>query len=193
MKTNSIIDFKEKEYLKQLSQNSEYAYRAIFLKYYSKIKFFISHLVKSEVIAEDITQDIFLKIWMMREEISVVESLNSYLFQMARNAVYTYMQKQVNQTSFDLLENTYKNCFSVDEDYEFRELEQMIFQSIKEMPSQRAKVFSLSRIEGMKNAEIAIKLKLSKKTVENHLSLALKELKKKILTLLTILLLLAVC
>ncbi len=150
------------------------------MKYFPKVKYFITHLIKSEAIAEELSQDIFVKIWSHKEKFNKVSNFNSYIYRMAKNAVINHFEHQY------IEENYVQNYIlpgetGIEEEYYAKELELLIQLSINNMPPQRKKIYQMSRIEGLKNEEIAQKLNLSKKTIENHLNLALKEIKKTIL------------
>ncbi|KAA6333679.1 ECF RNA polymerase sigma factor RpoE [termite gut metagenome] len=168
------------KYIEKLAQNDDHdAFRFLFLKYFPKLKFFITHLVKSETIAEELSQDIFIRIWENREKLTVIQSLNSYLYRMAKNAAINYLNRKYVEENYVLNYNQYDEP-SVEETFQAKEMELLVQLVVERMPSQRKKIFEMSRVENLKNEEIAKKLNISKKTVENHLNFALKEIRKAI-------------
>ena len=167
------------ETINELLNGSHKAYELIFISYYGKIKFFITGFIKSEEIAEELAQDIFLKLWENRASIDKTKSFGYFLYTMARNTTFNFLKHNlvhstyVQRTKFD--ENL---SLSPEEQVYADEIGLLVAMAVKKMPEQRRKIYELSREEGLPNEEIAKRLNISKKTVENQLSLALKELKQ---------------
>ena len=164
--------------IQRLSEGDQSAYRVVFEHFYPRVWEFIRRIVKSDTIAEDVAQDIFVKVWERREMFSIaVQSFSSYLYVMSRNAAinalrhYGRISPLVDEAFNDQTNN------SVEEDYYAQEKELMIRLVVCRMPEQRRRIFEMSRYMGMDNNTIATTLNISKKTVENHLTLALKTLR----------------
>jgi RNA polymerase sigma-70 factor, Bacteroides expansion family 1 len=163
--------------LHQLVLGDHIAYKSLFMKYYPKVKYFISHMIKSETIAEELAQDIFMKIWEHREKLIFLRSFNSYVYRMAKNISLNYLEHKYIEELY--LENFPEETeFSVEENFYAKEMELLERLTVSTMPPQRKTVYELSRRKGYSNDEIATRLGISKKTVENHLNLALKEIRK---------------
>ena len=173
-----IVDIEHKV-IKKLSEGDQWAFRIVFEHYYPRVHEFIRRIVKSETIAEDIAQDIFVKIWERREMFGVeVHSFNKYIYVMSRNAAINAIRRtgRVSSLIDETIVNHQENI-SIEEDYYAREKELIIRLTVCQMPEQRRRIFEMSRYMGMDNQTIATTLNLSKKTVENHLTLALKTLR----------------
>ena len=163
-----------------LYAKEEAAFGRLYMDYFPKVRQFIRCLVKSEEAAEDLSQDIFEHIWMDREHIFDIEYLNAYLFRMARNYSINYLLHKATEDKYA------RSCCAVDgqaertveEDFYARELDLLVRLTVEKMPEQRRRVFELSRMKNLKNAEIAEQLNISKRTVEVHLNLALKQIRK---------------
>ena len=172
--------------IKRLSEGDQSAYRVVFEHYYPRIWEFVRRIVKSESLAEDITQDIFVKIWERREIFGVeVHSFSKYIYIMSRNAALNAL-RQSSRTTPIADSGTIKEeqgSSSLEESYYAKEKELIIRLTVCQMPEQRRRIFEMSRYMGMDNQTIATTLNISKKTVENHLTLALKTL-RSILTIL---------
>lgn len=69
---------KETLYIKELALGSHDAFRCLFMSYFPRVKYFIKHLTKSEPIAEELAQDVFMKIWEQREQLAIIESFKYY-------------------------------------------------------------------------------------------------------------------
>ncbi|MDR0844185.1 MAG: RNA polymerase sigma-70 factor [Tannerella sp.] len=161
----------------ELASGSHEAYKVLFLKYFPRVKYFINHLIKSEAIAEELSQDVFMKVWEFRERMLEVKSFNSYVFRMAKNEALNHLDHR-------LLEKRYAELYrseavqTEDNGWEAKEIGLLEQLTVDRMPPQRKRVYEMSRMDGLSHAEIATRLGISKKTVENHLTLALKELNK---------------
>lgn len=166
------------ENIKNLVLGDKEAYRQIFYEYYPKVKGFIYSLIKSDLYAEDLAQDIFTKIWINRESLSVVESLNSYIFQMTRNRVINHIKSNTIRSLYKANININDSENSLEEEFYAKETQLLIDLVVQKMPPQRKKIFELSRYKGVSNDDIATSLCIAKKTVENHLNAALKEIRK---------------
>jgi RNA polymerase sigma-70 factor (ECF subfamily) len=163
--------------LEKLALGDQDTFRCLFLKYYPKVKSFITYFVKVEAIAEELSQDIFEYIWMNKEYLSDVKAINAYLFHIAKNKAINYLNHQRIEedyisTHIDLQE------YTIEDNFYAKELELLIRLTVEKMPEQRRRIFEMSRFKNLKNSEIAEKLNISKKTVENHINLALKQIRE---------------
>lgn len=175
----------EKGYIEAVSKGDEQAFEALFLHYFPRIKGFISGILQNGEEAEDISQDIFVSMWQNREQLTCIDNLNAYLFRIAKNTVFRHIERsllfkdyQEQQTERSLLFPT--NNDSIEEEIYAKELEYLISIAVEKMPSQRKRIYQMSRMEGLSNEEIAERLVISKRTVENHLTLALADIRKLI-------------
>lgn len=172
----------EKEYLLNISKGNTKAFDSLFILHYPRVKNFIMSLVKNEEDARDLSQDIFLKIWNNREKLPEIQYFRTYLFQMSKNAVFDFFKENA---LFDDYEGGYKikDFDSLEESIEARDLEMLIDTLVESMPEQRKKIYKMSRKEGFTNEEISIKLEISKRTVETHISSALKDIRKLLMNI----------
>lgn len=169
---------KDSIFLSALSDGSTKAFDALFVAYYPKVLQFVMQFCSDKQEAENIVQDLFMNLWIKKEVLEKIENLDNYLFISARNAAIRYVKKsftfdddsKVNDVPSDLANGDMKLCYE--------ELYGFVMQEISSMPEQRRRVFMMSRVDGMSNAEIAKQLGISKRTVESHISLAIATLKK---------------
>lgn len=170
-------------YLKRLEQGDRGAFDVLFLHYYPRVKAFLVSCLKEEETAKDLSQEIFIKIWINRGSVSNISNMSAYLFRMARNALYNHYQHNlIKQKFISTLQDVPVYEDFLDEQLYVDNLKDIINVAIEEMPRKRRQIFIMSRKEGLSNQEIAEKLKISKRTIENQLTLALAMLRKVIIT-----------
>ena len=171
--------------LQALREGNHLAYEKVYLHYVSSVKNFLTRLTRSKQTAEEITQEVFVTIWERRENIDPRKNISGYLYVIAKNFALKYFKK--NQILFDnefqVKENPLLDI-APDEILIAKEKELLTEIAVKKMPAKRRKVYELSRKDGLTNSEIAEKLHISKNTVENHITSALKEI-REVITLFT--------
>ncbi|MGL5787146.1 MAG: RNA polymerase sigma-70 factor [Bacteroidales bacterium] len=166
----------EKDLILDMTRGDSRAFDQLYLHYYPVVYRFIFGFIKSEKDTEDLSQDIFYKIWTNQSRFEHLESIKPYLFKMAKNAVFAhYNKEQIHSRALMTIKET-DSQYSLEPEFYARELETMIDQALSTMSERRQQIFKMSRHEGLSNEEIALRLKISKRTVENTLSLVIKEL-----------------
>lgn len=169
------------EVLIRLKAGNHGAFELIFKAFFNRIRHFIFSMIKSDEDAEELTQELFVKLWNNRENVDENKSFNYFMYTMARNATYNFIKHKGVEASYvsermvtaDVTDHAEELIYA-------REINLLIAMAVSRMPEQRKKVYELSRYGGLSNDEIAQRMNISKKTVENQLSLALKELRKLI-------------
>jgi len=168
----------EKTKVEALCNGNHKAFEDIFIMYFRRVKVFIGGIIKSDADAEELAQDVFIKLWLNREQIDVTKSLNAYLYAIARNATFNYLKHRMVEQSYLCGYKPVGDVDTPEEIYFAREIKLLIEMTVTQMPAQRRGIYILSRDKGVSNEDIANQLNISKKTVENQLSLALKEIRK---------------
>ena len=169
----------EKKIIMLMSQGDKKAYETMFRCFYPKVHRFVSMLLKNEDDADDVCQLIFLKVWNKREKFADITDFDSYLFILAKHTVINYISsKYIVQIDIDSLPDRYADESSPHEDMVAKDTQLLIDMVVENMPPQRQAIYRMSREQHLKNDEIAQRLGIQKKTVESHLNLALKEIKK---------------
>lgn len=178
-----IKGINDKNVIAALRAGDTRAFEKIFTLYFGRVKYFIFGLLKSGDDAEELAQDVFVRLWLKRSTLDPEKSLNAFLYTMARNAAFNVMKSR-------LIHEAYVNeCMreegecTTEQQLVARETALIIEMTVSRMPQQRQLIYNLSRNEGIANEEIARRLGISKKTVENQLSLALKELRGVVMCL----------
>jgi len=174
----------EQKYLKALARGDAEAFTVLFLHYFPKLKRYISSLLQNESEAEDLSQDIFVRLWKNRSQMGQIENMNAYLHQTARNAVYQYIRRILLFKEYSEKQNQAARYghglkeMDIEASYQAQELELLILATVEKMPPQRKQIYEMSRRDGKNNEEIANLLSISKRTVENHLTQALADIRK---------------
>ena len=141
-----------------------------------------SGCIKNQEDSKEIIQEVFLKIWEIRDELNEDQSFKSLLFTIAYNKIISkFRKKNITRKHLDLITETItKETNETSEKIEFDDFEEIANKIIETLPAKRKQIFLMSRIEGYSNQEIAYKLKISKNTVENQITTALKFIKNQL-------------
>jgi RNA polymerase sigma-70 factor (ECF subfamily) len=172
----------EKQIISKFKTGDKKAFEKIFFKHKSRLFYFaLSYLhIKSD--AEEIVQNTFVSLWEHRHLLNEELPIKNYLFKIAVNLIYNHLKHKAVHHKF--VEVVMNNPMKVDDmlpgDLEYNELLKAIEKLIEHLPEKQKQVFIMSRWEGMSNNEIAKKLNLSVRTVENHAYRALKFIKANI-------------
>lgn len=155
----------------------EYLYR----KYKGRIYNFILSLSDGDFyLAEEITQNVFLRIWEIRKEMNTDQSVSSFLYTISRNMFLNTIKKRAQEALYqaslqrDFIESTNQ----VEQEVEYRLLEEEINRLINQLPEARKRIYQLSRQQHFSNKEIAGLLNISENTVESNLYKATSFMRK---------------
>ena len=172
----------EKQLVEKIIQSDQSAFKTIFEQYSKPIFQFLCRKLNNKDEAEDLVQEVFIRVWNSREKLDANKSFKSYLYTIANNIAIDYYRK--NKKSMLNIEDYEYQCIYF-EDGNF-DIPNHIKKEINKLTPMQKNVFYLSRFEGLSNNEISEMLGLSKRTVENHISRALKKLKENLQYLLFI-------
>jgi RNA polymerase sigma-70 factor, ECF subfamily len=186
MGKNRLID--EKQCLNQLRQGDEKAFEKIFNAYFNILFTYAHNLLEKPFIAEDVVENVFLKLWERREIIIIKGPLLNYLLASVKNACLDQIKSEHIRRNYR--ERVIKKAL-LDENFEFheiisadplqeKELKKAIKKSVQNLPADYRKVFKMSRYYNMTNREIAAKLGISSHTAGKYLNLALQRLKNSL-------------
>lgn len=166
--------------LQACSNGNISAYEEIFLRYSDRMYKFALKYTRDPNVAEEIMMDVMLWIWENRERLAGVSNLPSYLFAATRNKVFNQLRKKALETFSleDVAGEGHLKDFSANSSMEFEELYRHYEKSLERLSPQCKAVFTLSRQEELSYPEISKKLNISVKTVEGHITSALKSLRK---------------
>jgi len=163
----------EKVVLLQVAQGDEQAFRVLFGAYHQLLAAHVYRLTESMELAEEIVQDVFLKIWMSREALAEVHHFHAYLFVVSKHQALNALRKIARERS---RQRTWANdtavaeAAHVDDRTSFYNL---IDEAIRQLPPQQQKVYLLSRHDHLKYREIAEQMGISPETVKKYMQLAI--------------------
>jgi RNA polymerase sigma-70 factor (family 1) len=170
--------YDEKELLTRIAAGDATAYRTFFDLYKERFYAVVLKMTRSDLVAEEIVQEVFLNIWLKREKLVFIENPSSYFFTAVYRRVYSYYRKLAREEKIKGVLSQSKAFENSTEELIFaRESQLLISTAIGKLPSQQQVIFKLSKQEGLSREEIAEQLQLSPNTVKNHLSCAVKTIR----------------
>ncbi len=171
----------EKELVQKLIEGDSFAFEVLFYKYRNKVKGFAVKMVPAQVDPEEIVQEVFVKLWLKKEEVNPEKDFQSYLFSIAKNLILDHLKSAVNRKLYFVGEHFQQDLLDdEDPDNVLREgAEAKLQQLINEIPERRREIFRLSRFEGMSYKQIAERLNISENTVDSQIRNALAFLRKE--------------
>ena len=165
--------------VKGLREGNENAYAKLFQEYYRPLAVFANKYLNDLDSSRELVQDLFVSLYESRKSVIITTSLKSYLYQAVRNRCLNHLKRRdvrrVYQKHSSLEQDATE---SLDERISANELEYEIFRIIYHLTPKCREVFIMSRVKGLKNQEIAGTLNISIRTVETHISNALKTLRQ---------------
>ncbi len=170
------------EWFINLAKGDEDAFRQIFHYYNARLQPFVFGLVKSSAVAEEIVQDVFMKLWIHRVAVSEKDNPSSWLFTVAANQSFTYLRKMATERKF--IEEAKRKMEEAAGDstpeisFLSREAEGLIKSAMDALPPQRKLIFQMSRFEELTHKQIAEKLEISPNTVKNQLVSAIRSIQE---------------
>jgi RNA polymerase sigma-70 factor (family 1) len=164
----------ERELLLLITQGDENAFRELMFAYQPLLLTYVYRLTRSESHAEEIVQDVFLKVWMGREALDVVQNFRNYLFIICRNYALDQLRKIVRERELALEwenEQEHKQTVTDTETDEF--IFTLLDEAVNQLPPQQQKVYLMARRQGLSHADIARQTGLSVLTVKKYMKLAI--------------------
>lgn len=183
------------ELLRQIAASNEFALRMLYEKYWSKLYDYALSKLESQDIAEDVVQDIFIDLWNRRENL-MIERLESYLFRTARNKIIdviraSLIRKHHEESSLYNYIPASKNL-DVEEEIAYKELHNAIHEGLALLPEKTREIFRLNRLDQLSSREVSVLLDIPVRTVEYHITHALRTLKLYLRDFVTLTILLTV-
>lgn len=165
----------------RLKNGEMLAFDQVYEQYAHKLFSFILKIVKDEAEADDIVQEVFVKIWESKHKLDDCKHLDCYIFTIAYNSSVDLIRKRINNLKY--IEHLKRLAIvrevpSEVSELEYNELKNQVEKLISKLPERQKQVYLLHREQGLTYPEIAVRLSISKNTVENHMVKALQSLRQ---------------
>src|SRR6186713_1213977 len=178
-----VRQYDEKSILISVAQGDEVAFEILFNQYKNKILFFAWKFLQSESKAEDVLQEIFIKVWTCREQLPDVRNFSTWLNAITRNYLFNALRRLATEEAFikELSSIPTQQNDAID-DMAVDELQLALQCAVSTLSPQQRRIFELSRVEGLKHEQIAEKLNISRETVKKHMTDALQRIRMQMKT-----------
>ena len=167
---------------RQISEGNEAAFTELFHRYTPKLRPFIIGILKLSAVADEVLQEVFLKVWVNRDILVNVQEPSAWLYRIASNLSLNQLRKQANEYK-RLKETMAAEGLESDNllaSLSAKELQQMIHEAVAALPLKRKEIYLMSREAGLSHKEIAERLNISVITVKNQVTTALKTIQEHI-------------
>ncbi|OFX30926.1 MAG: hypothetical protein A2W90_07290 [Bacteroidetes bacterium GWF2_42_66] len=170
----------EKEWVVNLKKGNKDAFRNIFEEYARRIFVFAKGYLKSNEEAEEVVQEVFIKVWNARTSINTELSFKSYLFKITFNYIRELFLKKAKENNYkhEILGSSVDFDNRTEEQIDYHSLLELVDKMIDKLPPRQKEIIVLHKKQGILVKDISIMLEISPRTVEKHLSEALKHLKQ---------------
>ncbi len=176
------IDQDDRTVFDNVKKGDLQAYHTLFLRYFSDLCNFLLLYLHSNEICEEIALDIFAWLWEKRDSVEIKSSVRNFLFSAAKNKAITSYRKEQRYlfSGLSASELLIPESDHTEHILENKELQFIIQKAINELPERSRQVYQMAWEENLSYKEIAAQLNLSPKTVENHISIALRKLRESL-------------
>ncbi len=165
--------YNEKELLLKVAEGNEAAFRQLFLHWHQLLAGYILRITESRELTEEIVQDVFMKIWMVRETMPEINNFKHFLLVISRNHAFDALKKQFKELQLKRAwDKENKPDLYIASEEAVAVHSSLIEQAIDSLPHRRKEVYLLSRHQRLTYQEVADRLNISKESVKTHLKLA---------------------
>jgi RNA polymerase sigma-70 factor (ECF subfamily) len=176
------MTLKEQQQLRKIRKGNIASFEELFHRFYQGLLAYARNLVKSDMVAEEVIQDVFYNIWKNRVSLRITRSWQSYLYRSVYNNSMMYLRKKrrehiLEEGQFLDLEGSLPDP---SEAVLVQEMTDLVSMAIEDLPDRTREIFLLNRQEGLKYREIAERLSISVKTVEANMGKALRALRNSL-------------
>ena len=174
----------ENELILLLKQSNQEAFTTLYKKYWKQVYNFSRLYLTSQSVAEEVVQEVFIKVWESRDFMREGDNFKGLLFIITRNLIFNMHRKNLNEDFYKMtVLSAMENSYDIEEEIDAKNLGEYIDLLIADLPPRRREIFNLSRKENKSYKEISQLLGVSEKTIENQIGEALKFLRKNLILL----------
>ncbi len=176
----SVLD--SKNLVKLLKNGDIHAFDVLYKQFADRLFGFAFSMLKDRLEAKEIVQETFYRIWENREALDVDKSFKSFIFKISYNIIIDQFRRRSKEEEYkDYLKLYFQDKFvDLESEIYFNELTEQLDKIVGEMPDRRKEIYVLSRKKGLSHKEIAKKLNISIKTVENQIGISQRYIKKQL-------------
>ena len=174
-----LATYSDDQLISLLQQGNGPAFTVIYDRYWKLLYLSALNVLQDKASAEDVVQEVFISLWRRREEVQI-DSLKSYLYQATRFQVFKSIRAEKTGREFFSRISLVSKQMEVDDPLLFKELDNLLQQTIASLPPDEQEIFRLHRTEGLTYKQIAEQKGISVKTVEKKMSQALKRLRHRL-------------
>lgn len=173
----------------RISEGDPQAFRKMFEEYSPRVHAFALKLTHSSTTAEEMVQDVFMKIWMNRRSLRDIDHFPAYLYAMTRNLTLNVLKRMAleEKAKRSIAKESYGIHSETAEEIMYSDYHHLLTRAIEGLPPQQKLVYSLCHREGLKYEEVAQKLRISRLTVKAHMQQALRNIKSHFRTFIKVL------
>jgi RNA polymerase sigma-70 factor (ECF subfamily) len=184
MLQNTPVD-DEKMHLERIASGDQKSFAIIFAHYSKFVYSFSLKLTRSENLAEEILQEVFLKLWVHRSTLPEIENFGAYLNRITRNHCYNVIRRLAHETliSSELVYAMTEEVHTTENEVIGRDMQQSLNKAINQLTPQQKLVYTMCHQDGLKYEEVAGRLNISRSTVHTHMKLALRLIRKYLIQL----------
>jgi RNA polymerase sigma-70 factor (ECF subfamily) len=170
----------ERSLLLRVANGDQKAFRVLFDQYWDGMYANALHFTKSPELAQDLSQEIFTRVWVVREKLREVQQFDAWLYRLAKNMILDEMRRLQQDPDYAEFMDAY--FLAGDQDAHqpatTKDLEKQLYDAINQLPEQMQMAFKLSRFEGLTHEQIAKRMKISKVTSQNYIARSLVAIRK---------------
>ena len=168
--------------IESLAKQDEAAFEQVFKAHFKNLHVYAITIIHEETAAEEVVQQVFFKLWERSKGLTIAGSVAAYLYRAVYNESLNYLKHQKVQSGYQqhIVRSMKNDNDTAGKKLSLKELEEKLGKAINELPEQCRTIFQLSRFEELRYREIADRLGISVKTVENQMGKALKIMRTKL-------------
>jgi len=169
--------FSDQELMEMIRKDDHQAFEMLYQRHWQKLYQSAFNVCRDKEICMDVCQEVFIWFWEHRNSVSLINTLQSYLLTAVKYKMISYIRKDKVKANFLTIAKDLSDSYTIEENIQVKELQAIIARFVGALPEKCGEIFKMSRNEHLSNKEIAGKLGISEKTVENQITIALRKLK----------------
>lgn len=174
---NNLNILSDTELLVLLRQDSVTAFEVLYVRYKNRLQSFCLFMLKSQTVAQDVVQEVFIKVWSARNSLTLDQSFSNYIYTLAKNQSLNELRSAKRKETMENIlfrKEEASDAENAENKLIIKEYQTLLEAAINELTEQKRKIFVMSRNEGKSHKEIAEIMQISPHTVQSHISDSLR-------------------